>query len=66
MKTFTFECPQGHAFDESFGHLDPIPDHIDCTQCPTTEPPVQAERLKVYRMAGVRLPTSTTAIKPGF
>jgi hypothetical protein len=60
MKLFDYECTSGHVTEQSFGHLDKIPDEIGCPVCSKEhpdQPPVMAKKVLVYGLKPVRMPS---------
>lgn len=66
MPNYTFDCPNGHAFDARCFVTEPKPDHLPCPECKTAGVDVEAPRRLVYANPGVNLPNGAGTYVKGF
>lgn len=66
MKSFDFECPKGHKFNDLFRSDETIPDEIPCEECAKAGATSVMTRIRIYAVPGVMLPSAPGSYNQGF
>lgn len=65
MKSFDFECPDGHKVNDLFRESEEIPDEIPCDECAKSGKAAVMTRIRIYAVPGVMLPSSPGSYNQG-